>query len=170
MSVRLQLARRLVVGDLDAAVALLDEVDREVRAGLDRLRALANRIFPSLLEARGLPDALRAAATTTGVPAKVVAESVGRHPAEVEAAAYFACRAALECVAAGATAAAGATIRVTEEAGALKLAIDHVGSGLEGAADRIELEGDWVEALGGVLAIEPGPGGGTRVAIMLPLG
>ena len=58
VSVRLQIARRLAASDLAAALALLGEVEEDVRDALDRVRSLANEIYPSVLEARGLPDAL----------------------------------------------------------------------------------------------------------------
>jgi signal transduction histidine kinase len=103
------------------------------------------------------------------VRATVEAAGGHRHPAEVEAAAYFSCRTALECVAAGAGPASGVTIRVTEDATTLRLAIDDAGSGLEAAADRINLEQDWIEALGGVVSLEAGPGRATRLSIVLPL-
>ena len=84
VSVRLQLARRLAASDLPAALALLDEIEDDVRGALDRVRALANEIYPSVLEARGLPDALRGAASAAQVAATSSA-GVGRYPAEVEA-------------------------------------------------------------------------------------
>ncbi len=89
VSVRLQLARRLAASDLPAAMALLGEIEDDVRDALDRVRSLANEIYPSVLEARGLRDALRGAAFTV----KVEAQGVGRYRADVERAVFFLCRA-----------------------------------------------------------------------------
>jgi signal transduction histidine kinase len=173
VAVRVQLARRLAATDLPAAMAVLDEVEGEVREALDRARALADGIYPSLLEAAGLAEALRSAASAVGVPAKVEATGLARHPADIEAAAYFCCRSALENVAAHAGSGARATIHLREEPDALRLEVVDdgtgfdprvcpLGSGLTDARDRIE-------ALGGVLAIESEPGRGTRIAATVPL-
>ena len=102
VSVRLQLARQLADTDLPSAVALLDEIGRDVRDALQRVQALASEIYPPLLDARGLPDALRGAASAAHVTATVEADGVGRFPAEVEAAVFFCCRAALDAAADGA--------------------------------------------------------------------
>lgn len=165
---RLQLVRGLVGADLEAALALLDEIDRELREALDRVRTLANEIYPSLLEALGLADALRAAAAAAGVPARVEAGGVGRHPAEVEAAAYFTCRAALACLAADGRAGVAVTIRLTESPTTLELSVDQSGSGLETARARLDVEHDWIGALGGELTIEPEAGHATRLLLTLP--
>jgi signal transduction histidine kinase len=125
VAVRVQLARQLASTDVPAAIAVLDEIGRDVQEALDRVRALANEIYPSLLDARGLPDALRSAAAAARVTATVEATGIGRYPPEVEAAVYFRCRDALEAVAAR----AGVTIRIREEAGALAIEI----AGLDGA-------------------------------------
>jgi len=169
VSVRLQLVRRLIETNLEEAIATLGEIDHEVRKALTDLQTLANEIYPSLLDAQGLPDALRAASSAAGVRAKVEAEGLGRHPAEVEAALYFFCRAALECVAAGADADAVATVRVTEDANTLQLAVAHDGSGLE-AVDPTGLKRGWIEALGGVLSVESEAGLATRLIVTVPVG
>ena len=70
-SVRLQLVRRLAVTDVGAATAMLDELGQDVREALDRLRILANEIYPSVLEARGLTEALRAAASAAGIATRL---------------------------------------------------------------------------------------------------
>jgi signal transduction histidine kinase len=173
VAVRLQLARRLAASDLPAALELLDELGRDVRDALGRVRVLAGEIYPSLLEARGLPDALRASASALGVPVRVDAAGVGRQSAELEAAIYFCGRAALENVAAYAGSGARATIRLHQDGDALRLevgddgvgfdpALDPAGGGLTGARDR-------VEAFGGELAIESAPGRGTSIAATVPL-
>ena len=46
VSVRLQLVRQLAGADLPAAIALLDEIGRDVRGALERVQALANEIYP----------------------------------------------------------------------------------------------------------------------------
>lgn len=167
IAVRLQLARRLADSDLPAALTLLDEMGSDVRDALDRVRTLADGIYPSLLEAQGLPDALRSAASAVGVKTRVDADGVGRHPAETEAAAYFCCRAILEDLAANVEADARVTIRLRTEADALRIEIAAggtraFGEGLSSARAR-------VESLGGELAVESRPGRSTRIVATLSL-
>src|SRR5262249_18717752 len=83
-AVRLQLARELVASEPTAAIALLDELRADLHSALDRVRAVADEIYPSVLDARGLPDALRTLGITT--------EGLGRYPVAIEAAVYFCCR------------------------------------------------------------------------------
>jgi signal transduction histidine kinase len=169
VSVRLQLARRLADTDFPAAMAVLDEIGRDVRIALDGVRGLANEIYPSVLEARGLPDALRSAASAAGVAATVEAAGAGRYPAEVEAAVYFFCRAALEAVAAHASADTRVGIEILEKEEALRLVVDCEGAGLEAAADQLSSARDRIEALGGVLSFESAVGA-TRLEATVPLG
>jgi len=119
LAVRLQLARQLAGRDLSATLALLEEIGVDVREALGRVQALANQIYPSVLDARGLPDALRSAASAAGVAATVEAAGTGRYPPDVEAAVYFSCRAALEALAPGAR----ATIRLSEEQDGVRLEV-----------------------------------------------
>ena len=119
LSVRLQLARQLAGADLPAALALLDEIGSDVREALVRVQALANEIYPSVLDARGLADALRGAASAARVTATVEASGLGRYPAEVEAAVYFCCRAVLEGLASD----AHVTFRISEEEHALRVEV-----------------------------------------------
>jgi signal transduction histidine kinase len=148
VSVRLQLARQLAGADLPAAVALLDEIGSDVRGALQRVQALANGIYPPLLDARGLPDALRGAVAAGQVTATVETGGVVRYPAEIEAAVFFCCRAALDAAAADARVA----IVVRDEKHALRLEISGVATGQLGPIR------DRIEALGGELTVEPGTG------------
>jgi signal transduction histidine kinase len=167
VAVRLQLARLLADSDLPAALALLDELRGDVRDALDRVRAIADEIYPALLEAQGLPNALRAAASAAGVVAHVDAPGLGRYGVEVEAAVYFCCRAALEQVAAHAGTGARATIHLGEDAGILRFELAVTDAGSDESA--FALVRDRVEALGGMLSIESEPGRGTTIAATVPL-
>jgi hypothetical protein len=59
ISLRLQLIREALETDVPRALGLLDEARVDSREALDRVRALAGDIYPSLLPAWGLPDSLR---------------------------------------------------------------------------------------------------------------
>src|SRR5436190_5805478 len=71
LAVNLQQARRLIATDPAAAAALVDEMRREVHEALDRSRALAQRIHPPQLEAGGLLAALRSAAASVRIRARI---------------------------------------------------------------------------------------------------
>jgi len=146
----------------------------DVRARLDtaraELREFAHGIHPVTLTERGLKGAVGELAERSPITVAVTVPAT-RFPPAVEAAAYFVCAESLTNVAKHAEA-SQVQMRLTQENGRLKVVIadDGIGgadssrsSGLRGLADR-------VEALGGSLAVESPPGGGTRVMAELPCG
>jgi signal transduction histidine kinase len=165
LAMRLDLARQTT----GASAALLDEATTELRAAVAEVRDLARGLHPTILVEAGLGPAIEALAERASVPVSVEAPA-RRFPANVEAAAYFVVAEALTNVAryAGAT-----LVRVEIRADGDKLTIavrddgqggadPERGSGLRGLTDR-------VAALGGQLAIESPPDGGTIVRADLPL-
>jgi signal transduction histidine kinase len=82
LAVRLQQVRSLVESDPAAALALVDEMGRDVQEALENLRALSEGIYPPLLEAGGLRVALRTAAASAGVRARVEVAVGGGCPPE----------------------------------------------------------------------------------------
>jgi signal transduction histidine kinase len=162
LAVNLQLTGRLVGTDPAAAQTLLDEMGLHVQQALDETTQLAQRIYPPLLEAGGLAVALRSAAASVGIPASVEVVAGGRYPHELAGAVYWCWLEALEHASAG----VHATIAVRDEEEALAFEIvaegDHPSAELERLRDR-------VEALGGRLTIEPGPGRSVRVCGAIPL-
>ena len=161
VSVRLQLVRLLAAADLPAALALLDEIGTDVRGALERVQSLANEIYPSVLDARGLPDAIRGAASAAHVSATVETEGLGRYPADVEAGVYFCCRALLQALGAD----AHVTFRITDDERALRVEIAGDLAGLDAQA----LLRERLETLGGVVTVDPAPDGDTLVALNAPL-
>ena len=140
VSVRLQLLRELLGGDATPALELLDELQRDTHEALDRVRALANDAYPSILDARGLSEALRGAELS----GRVDATGVGRHPAGLERTVYFCCRALLEAAAPGEEPAL--TLRETGR----ELRLDARGE-FDVTAAR-----DLAEAAGGTLTVDRG--------------
>ena len=133
VAVRLQLAQRLIESDTAGASELLELIRVDVHATLDRVRALANDLYPSVLDARGLGETLR------GKAAQVDADGLERHAPDVEAAAYFCCEAVLE---------PDATIRLWSEPGSLHVEVE-APRGLNGP--RIDKARRYVEAAHGTL-------------------
>jgi signal transduction histidine kinase len=83
--VGIELARDLLDSDPAAARRALDELAAQVAGALDRVRALAGTVYPSILPARGLTDALRSIEIETA--------DLDRYPLEIEEAVYFSCHA-----------------------------------------------------------------------------
>jgi signal transduction histidine kinase len=152
ISVRLQLVRELLRTDVAAASELLEELRLEAHEALDRVRALGGGVYPSILDSRGLADAVREAARATRSPARVHASGLARYPADVEATAFFCCRAALEGAAPDAP-----TIRIQDTGEELRVEIDS-------AAWDVVAARDLVESMGGTLVAD-----GDRVTAALPL-
>ena len=164
LAVNLQLARDVLDSDSQRASALLAEMAGDVQRSLDDTAALAQRIYPPLLEAGGLGAALRAATITTRVRASIEV-TVGVHvPPEIAGAVYFCCLEALESAGHGARAA----VRVRVEDGGLvfEVAGERVAAPESNGALRVR---DRVEALGGRMILDSAPGEESRLCGWLPL-
>jgi signal transduction histidine kinase len=159
----------LVDTDRAAAKTLLEELGRDVQQALDETGRLAQRIYPPLLEAGGLTAALRAAATSIGIPVSIEVEAATGCPPEVLRTVYLCCLEALEHV--GAEARAAVTVR--KEEGAIAFEVVEKGGRSVAATGRsdagVNRLRDRVEALGGRLTVRSEPRGGTRFSGSLPL-
>jgi signal transduction histidine kinase len=166
IAVKLQLARRLAHSEPTAAQSLLDEIEQEVRDALDGVRALSDAIYPSVLAARGLAEAVRGAAAASGLAVRIEANELARYPPELEGAVYFCCRQALKVAAA---LGARPILRLWEADHAFHFEIAESGGSSDLAESDLSELGDRVEALGGLLTIAPGPEGGTRLHAAIPV-
>ena len=166
ISVKLQLARRLAHSEQTDAQSLLDEIEQEVRDALDGVRAVSDAIYPSVLAARGLAEAVRGAAAASGLAVRIDAKELARYPPELEGAVYFCCREALK-LAAGLE--PRPVLRVWEADDELQFEV----AASEGSSDLAESDltelRDRVDALGGHLTLAPGPEGGTRLYAAIPV-
>jgi signal transduction histidine kinase len=146
LGVRLQLLRRYYDSDRTAALDVLDELERDVHDALDSVRALSERIYPAILPLRGVPDALRAAASIAGISARVESDCA-RYPARLETAVYFCCRELIE----------GAVVspRVTMHGDGDELRFEVTGESVDAdvAFVHITRVRDRIEALGGELTV-----------------
>jgi signal transduction histidine kinase len=165
LRIRLELAEEMMAQDPARAGSMLRRLGGEVDAALDELRSLAAGVYPSLLAARGLSDAIRTAALGLPLPTSVEVEGSDRYPKEVETAAYFCCIEALQNVAKHAPDASSVTVFLSRN-GDLRFEVrddgpgfvvdDAIGHGLVNMCDRIA-------AVGGELEIRSAPGAGTAV-------
>jgi hypothetical protein len=140
ISVALQLARELGESDPPTADALLAETGLQVREALDRVRSLAQAIYPPSLPSHGLAEALRWLAD-----GRVELLGLRRYPLELEEAVYFSCVELLQ---------QGATLQLRDDHGVLRLQLV-AGAPDESALTRVR---DRIAALGGrVVYDEPSP-------------
>lgn len=171
LSVRLLLAAKLAGQDPELA-SLLEQLGAEVAGTAQELRSLLHGIYPPVLRAHGLADALFAAASHSTLPTRVQADSLGRYPADVEAAVYFCCLEAMQnaCKHAGERATVRLCVRegpgtltfeVTDDGAGFDTAGRGLGAGLLNMADRLA-------AFGGRLRVDSAPGQGTRVTGTVP--
>ena len=172
LSVRLLMAAKLAGQDPELA-SLLEQLGAEVRDTAQELRNLAHGIYPPLLRANGLDDALFAAASHATLPTRVQAGSVGRYPADVEAAVYFCCLEAMQNACKHAGERASIRLRVREEAGTLTFEVTDDGTGFDagggGLGAGLLNMADRLGAFGGRLRVDSAPGQGTRVTGTVPL-
>jgi histidine kinase len=141
--VALELAQELLDSDPATARGVLEELATQVEGALDRVRALAGTVYPSILPARGLTDALRSLDVETA--------ELERYPLEIEEAVYFSCS-ALRSQATRA--------RVWSDGAALCLEL--VGVTAEG--DELSHARERIAAVGGQLDLSAG-----RVSAAVPL-
>jgi signal transduction histidine kinase len=162
-------------GELSEATGMLRELRGDVKAAVQEVRELAHGIYPPLLRDKGLPEALRAAATRSALPVTVQADGMERHPADLEAAVYFCCVEALQN--AGKYAGNGATVAVTLRDGDGRLTFEIADDGAGFAADDDTVARghgftnmlDRMGALGGTLTVKSQPSLGATVTGSIPL-
>jgi signal transduction histidine kinase len=169
LGMSLALAEQQLDGNPEGARALLTEARTSSSAALSELRDLVRGIHPPVLADRGLVGAVQALALGATIPITVRAELVGRLPAPVESASYFAVAEALTNVIKHSRATA-ATIAVTYDGVTLRAAVSDngiggadpaQGTGLRGIARRLS-------AFDGTLDVTSPVGGPTEVVMVLP--
>ena len=162
VAVQLRRLAGLVDSDPAAAKALLDEMATTVREALDEASALAERIYPPLLEGRGFASALRSAAQKADVTAVVDVRTGAAVSAELTAAVYWSFIETLSSASPG----SHATVRVLDAEDALTFEIAIAGHFADGRLERLR---DRIEALDGRVTVEHPKDGGLRVHGWLPL-
>jgi signal transduction histidine kinase len=162
LAVNLQLAGQAEASDPAATKTLLEAMGRDVQQAIDDTALLAQRIYPTTLEANGLAALLRSAALNAGIHASVDVAVASDYPQEVGMTVYV-CWLDAIARASGDTRLA---IRVRE--GEDALAFEVTGDAPPSDADLERLR-DRVEALGGRLTMRPEPDGGIRASGSLPL-
>ncbi|NGY66113.1 sensor histidine kinase [Lentzea sp. NEAU-D13] len=167
----LGLAERTLKQNPDNALQALLRAQDAAGDALEELRNVVRSIHPPVLEDLGLDGAIQALAARCPVPCILQADHLGRMPAAVEAAAYFAVAEALTNVAkhSGARHAKvilgtdGSRLTVVVHDDGKGGADEKQGTGLDGIRGR-------VAALDGIAAISSPEGGPTVLTVVLPIG
>ena len=167
----LGIAERTLQNHPENALAAVLRAQNAAEDALAELRNVVRSIHPPVLEDLGLDGAVEALAARCPVPCVLRADHLGRMPAAVEAAAYFAVAEALTNVAkhSGAEHARvslgvrGSSLLVEIHDDGLGGADEDGGTGLAGIRGR-------VAALDGVTTVTSPPGGPTVLQVVLPMG
>ena len=172
LNVQLGLLARTAERDPSSAARTASELQSLAMSTLEDLRDLARGIYPPLLADQGLEAALGAQARKAVVPTVIDAEGLGRYPHDVEAAVYFSVLEAMNNVAKYAEA-SDTRVELAQRNGSLEFAVSDDGrgfdpllvsrgTGLQGIVDRLD-------AIGGEVTVESGPGAGTTVRGSVPV-
>ena len=161
LSVDVRRLAGLVEGQPAATKAMLADMAANVHEALTETTALAQTIYPPLLEGRGFATSLRLAAESAGVTVLVDVPAGYDYPPEISAAVYWSFVEALSSSSRGSE--ATVSMRVSEGA----IAFEVVVAGRHPAA-RLDRLRDRIEALDGRLSVE-NMDLGTRVHGWLPL-
>ncbi len=169
MGMALGAAEDLLDTDPEATRKLLVEAREASSKALAELRALVSGVHPPVLADRGLADALRALALDSVLRVEVTADPIGRLPAPVESAAYFAVSELLANV----TKHAGAHrawIDIRYRPGMLAICVTDDGRGGADPGRGTGMRGieRRVGAFDGVLALSSPPGGPTVAQLEIP--
>jgi len=165
-----------LAGDVDEESApktamLLGQLVSATDGALDTLAGLAAGVYPPRLAADGLVAALSEQAAKAAIPVDVEASEVGRYPAEVELAVYFAVLEALQNVAKYADADT-ARVRLTDERDRLTFEVTDDGAGFDthGVSMGTGLQGivDRLDTVDGRMTIDSTPEAGTTVRGRIP--
>jgi signal transduction histidine kinase len=170
LALSLRAAEAKVPAELEELRAELAQTASGLAAALADLHDITRGIHPAVLSKGGLEPALRTLARRVSVPVQLDLRADGRLPVPVEVAAYHVVS---EGLANAAKHAQASEVRVDLDAhdSVVELAVEddgrggadmRRGSGLVGVRDR-------VEALGGTIDIESGPGRGTSLRVTLPI-
>ena len=172
LRIRLELAEEAMRDDPARARSMLHRLGGEIDAALEELRSLAAGVYPSLLSARGLSDALRTAALQSPLPVSLDFDGTDRYSDEIETAAYFCCIEALQNVAKHAPDASSVSISLNRN-GDLRFEVHDDGPGFVvedvPPGDGLMNMRDRMAAVGGELDIRSSLGAGTTVVGTIPV-
>jgi signal transduction histidine kinase len=172
LRVKLELAAEQIEADAPDGASAIRALEGDVEEAIEEVRRFARGIYPSLLQERGLTEALAAAGRSAPLPTMVDAAGIGRYAPEIESTVYFACTEALQNATKHARNATAVVIRVRTNA-RVEFEVRDDGDGFDAAktpyGTGLSSLHDRVAAVGGELMVESLPGRGTRVSGTVPV-
>ncbi len=144
----------------------LERLEQDAERALLTVKELARGVYPSLLTVQGIAGALGARARAAPVDVRISTTGVGRYPAEIEEAVYFACAEALQNAIKHAH---STTVRISlaQADGVLTFEVHDDGRGFDvtAAPSGVGLQSlrDRVDVIGGTMEVISKPGRGTTV-------
>ena len=173
ISIKLRLEIQAEDGDLrESNRERLLEIKESVEAALAEVREVAHGLYPPLLTATGLPNALRRFPQHATSPPEVHAVGVGRYSPEIESAVYYCCLEAIQNATKHGGRGVHVSVALAEEDGHLTFRVVDDGPGFalgEVRGDGLQNMEDRLGALGGQLTIATAPGRGTTISGHVPL-
>jgi signal transduction histidine kinase len=174
LRLKLDLASEAIKAEPARGERMLATVGRELDDLLGTLRSLAKGIYPSILEQRGLREALASAALSAPVPVSVIAPTIRRYDEDVEVAVYFCCLEAIQNVVKHAGTGARAWVRLWQQGDWLRFEVRDSGEGFDAeavpAGTGLVNMRDRIEAVAGRLWVTSRRGEGTLVRGRVPAG
>jgi signal transduction histidine kinase len=168
LSVELTLLRTAARAGANPVVErCLERATGELRAALDQLRELARGIHPAILREAGLGPALESLADRSPMQVTLSCAVLGRLPAPVETAVYFAV-ADVVASAAERGRAPAATVRVERAGRRVVAEVAHGGSSGGAVRRALRRTADRIGALGGRLEVARSTRGDTLVRVVVP--
>ena len=172
LRMKVSVLNRLLDQDVRRAAELARELGPDMEAALAEIREVAHGAGPGLLVDQGLEVALTEAAGRAPMPARLLAEGVGRYPPTVEAAVYFTCQEALQNAAKHSGPGSTVTVELADDGRWLTFSVHDDGSG----AGPVDVTGHGVSnmreriaACGGELSVDSRSGAGVTVHGRVPL-
>jgi len=173
LRIKLHLLEELAADSAGSLAPRLADAGKSVDVALDRIRNLAQGIYPSVLRDLGLSYALAALARELPNEVRMRSDLQRRLAPDVETAVYFCCAEALQNVAKHCGREATARVRLSDNSTGLSFAIADNGPGFDTAlvARTHGITGmqDRLEAIGGNLTISSQSGRGTTVRGRVPV-
>ena len=170
--IKLELASEAVQARAREWERMIVSIGRQMDEVLETLRSLARGIYPSVLNERGLGEALKSAGRRAPAPVSVRIVGIGRHPSDIEIAVYFCCLEAMQNVVKHAGRGVEAVVCLRRDSRRLWFEVTDCGIGFQ--PDQVPRPNglvnmrDRIEAVGGSLTIVSSTGHGTTVRGWVP--
>ncbi len=172
MRIKLDRACEALRADPRRGEQILVEIGRDMEEALSDMRSLASGVYPPLLGAYGLEQALRSVARRVPIPVALEADHVERYRPDVEAAVYFCCLEALQNAVKHGGEEPTIALSLAQDGTRLRMRVQDRGSGFEmsavGRPGGLVNMRDRIEAVGGRLEVSSAPGAGTIVSGSVP--